>query len=320
MTQELATPCVMGVRKPTILLPEDLGTAGSQDDLVAVLAHEIQHLRGADLTWNLVLRCAGGLLWFHPLAWRVRAAHAGRLRLGVRCRWARMFVGDVGTYCRTLARMALRAALPLPAAGLAMARRSSTRQRIEALYLRLHSAALAARCHPPGNCRGIGLRNASGHHFADAGRGSCARSRQNLAPSRSQKHSATKRLKRGSRSQAWFKPTKVGRSRSHRAGAFRRSAHGHEFVLSHLLCRLRQARGDGRPTGRSRSHRWIRHWCFQLLVIADGYAPTFLKKVDPAKAEKLEAKLTARTIPDDPKRVVRGIVLNPNGKPAVEPW
>ena len=141
VTSEVGSPCVLGVWPPTILLPFADGYSMWGDDLVAVLAHEIQHLKNADLPWNALLRGVTRVLWFHPLAWHVRTTHAAACD-AVCDAEAATFMGDVAAYCRTLARLALRVAVPLPAAGLAMARASSARRRIEALNRRLYSSGL----------------------------------------------------------------------------------------------------------------------------------------------------------------------------------
>ena len=56
---------------------------------------------------------------------------------------------------------------------------------------------------------------------------------------------------------------------------------------------------------------------FRLLAIADGHQPRFIDKVDPSAAEPIDVRLVARTIPDDPTRVVCGVVYDPAGSPAV---
>ena len=55
---------------------------------------------------------------------------------------------------------------------------------------------------------------------------------------------------------------------------------------------------------------------FKLLVVAGGYRPAVIAKVDPQKRPTLETTLEARPIPDDPTRVVRGQVIDPYGRPA----
>ena len=75
-TSEVATPCLAGLWRPVLLLPERECDDGRPDDLRAILAHELAHARNHDLAWNLAAHLASILLWFHPLAWRIRAAHA----------------------------------------------------------------------------------------------------------------------------------------------------------------------------------------------------------------------------------------------------
>jgi len=125
----LATPCLAGLRWPVLLLP---ARALADDDLRAVFAHELAHARGHDLAWNLVAHCATIVLWFHPLAWRLRSAHAAVCD-AVCDAVAADFLGDVPTYARTLARLALDALEPQPEPGLAMARSCDIRRRVDAL-------------------------------------------------------------------------------------------------------------------------------------------------------------------------------------------
>ena len=81
-----------------------------------------------------------------------------------------------------------------------------------------------------------------------------------------------------------------------------------------MLCRLPQERRD-----RSRwpiPHRVGRpRAAFQRLVVADGFRPTIVKRTDPAKGP-IDVSLSPLD-PDklDPKCVLRGVVLDPSGKP-----
>jgi len=52
---------------------------------------------------------------------------------------------------------------------------------------------------------------------------------------------------------------------------------------------------------------------FQLLIVRDGYAPVFVKNVDPVEGPAPTATLTPRPTTADPARVVRGRVVNANG-------
>jgi uncharacterized GH25 family protein len=54
---------------------------------------------------------------------------------------------------------------------------------------------------------------------------------------------------------------------------------------------------------------------FELLVVRDGYTPTFVKKVDPSKGPAGTAALARRAVVDDPDRVVRGRVVDTGGQP-----
>jgi beta-lactamase regulating signal transducer with metallopeptidase domain/thiol-disulfide isomerase/thioredoxin/protocatechuate 3,4-dioxygenase beta subunit len=131
---EVATPCLAGLLRPVLLLPgrDDQG----QDDLPAILAHELAHARHHDLAWNLAAHLASIVLWFHPLAWRIRSAHAAACD-AVSDAVAADYLGDVVLYGRTLARLALRTARPAPAHVLAMARTPDVLRRLEALNRRI---------------------------------------------------------------------------------------------------------------------------------------------------------------------------------------
>jgi hypothetical protein len=131
-SSEVATPCLAGIGRPVLLFPERECDDARPDDLRAILAHELAHARNHDLGWNLGGHVASIALWFHPLVWRIRAAHAAACD-AVCDAVAADLLGDVVSYGRTLARMAVRAAGAAPSHGLAMARSSDVRRRIDAL-------------------------------------------------------------------------------------------------------------------------------------------------------------------------------------------
>lgn len=62
-------PAVWRVWRPTIVLPESIGAHLDDDELEAIMLHELVHIQRRDiLIGNLQLAlCA--LLWFHPLVW-----------------------------------------------------------------------------------------------------------------------------------------------------------------------------------------------------------------------------------------------------------
>ncbi len=137
---EVATPCLVGIVRPVLLLPDREG----QDDLPAILAHELAHARHHDLAWNLASHLATIALWFHPLAWRIRSVHAAACD-AVSDAVAADFLGDVASYGRALARLAVRAARPAPAHVLAMARTSDVRRRLDALNRQVFRTPLSWR-------------------------------------------------------------------------------------------------------------------------------------------------------------------------------
>ncbi|MEI8018271.1 MAG: POTRA domain-containing protein [Schlesneria sp.] len=69
--QQVAAPVVFGVLRPIILLPPCLVTGCTVDQLEALLAHELAHIRRWDLLVNLAQRVVEALLFFHPAVWYV---------------------------------------------------------------------------------------------------------------------------------------------------------------------------------------------------------------------------------------------------------
>ena len=63
------TPAVQGVLRPRISLPSGLDRLLSQQELDAVLMHELAHARRRDNLISLLYEVAVCVLWFHPLVW-----------------------------------------------------------------------------------------------------------------------------------------------------------------------------------------------------------------------------------------------------------
>ncbi|HEV2328549.1 MAG TPA: M56 family metallopeptidase [Verrucomicrobiae bacterium] len=70
------SPFVCGVWRPVIVLPRSLVATLSNGQIVSLLRHEMAHLRGNDLLWSAGWRWLQVIGWFHPLVWRVAAAHS----------------------------------------------------------------------------------------------------------------------------------------------------------------------------------------------------------------------------------------------------
>ena len=69
--QRIAVPVVVGILKPTILLPSSLASGFAPDQIEAIITHELAHIRRFDLLVNLLQRIVESLLFFHPAVWYV---------------------------------------------------------------------------------------------------------------------------------------------------------------------------------------------------------------------------------------------------------
>ncbi len=143
-TDHVASPCLVRILNPMILLPAGQCDPRHSDELPAILAHELAHLKGGDPFWNALLIVHSIVLWFHPLAWRMRLAHADACD-AVCDAVASDYIGDAGLYGRTLARLTLRIAGVPAAPGLAMTRASSVERRIEAVRRHVFRSGLSRR-------------------------------------------------------------------------------------------------------------------------------------------------------------------------------
>ncbi len=126
-----SSPFVVGILRPTIVLPKWLKESAQGEDLAPVLAHELAHLRSRDLLWIGVGNILTALLWFHPLTWLMRRFHSDaceQLSDGV----ASNLVGPHRPYAQTLARMAI-AHNFAPATAIPMARRPRIMNRLALL-------------------------------------------------------------------------------------------------------------------------------------------------------------------------------------------
>ena len=60
----LCSPCLDGLRRPAILLPED-----AEENLRETFIHELAHLQRRDGLWNLLRHSATAVFWMQPLLW-----------------------------------------------------------------------------------------------------------------------------------------------------------------------------------------------------------------------------------------------------------
>jgi len=108
----LEAPAVAGWFRPVVLLPLSAVTGLSADQLDAVIAHELAHIRRLDTFVNLFQIAAEILLFFHPAVWwlskRIRAERENC------CDDVAIAVcGNAAAYARALASMAERPSAPV---------------------------------------------------------------------------------------------------------------------------------------------------------------------------------------------------------------
>ncbi len=61
------SPVVVGVLRPSIVVPRDFDSRYTAEERVLILAHEHTHIRRGDLIANALCSLISGLLWFNPL-------------------------------------------------------------------------------------------------------------------------------------------------------------------------------------------------------------------------------------------------------------
>lgn len=69
MCDAVKSPFVLGLAKPRIYLPSELGVCFGNGDMDCILAHERAHLKYLDHWWKLLGYLLLAVYWFHPLVW-----------------------------------------------------------------------------------------------------------------------------------------------------------------------------------------------------------------------------------------------------------
>jgi hypothetical protein len=69
ISQSVAGPLAMGIVRSLVILPASALVALTPEQLEAVLAHELAHVRRADYLWNLMQTMVETLFFFHPAVW-----------------------------------------------------------------------------------------------------------------------------------------------------------------------------------------------------------------------------------------------------------
>ena len=63
------SPMLVGIRRPTIVLPEWIEASFEYAEIRLMIAHELAHQNRHDLAWNWLPALTGWLFYFHPLVW-----------------------------------------------------------------------------------------------------------------------------------------------------------------------------------------------------------------------------------------------------------
>jgi len=68
-SDEVISPLAMGVWRATVILPISAVLTLPREELEAVIAHELGHIRRWDYLWNLLQTAIESILFFHPAVW-----------------------------------------------------------------------------------------------------------------------------------------------------------------------------------------------------------------------------------------------------------
>ena len=69
LSSQVESPLLVGVWRPSIILPDQRNQTFDEAELRLMLAHELTHLRRHDLAWNWLPTVATWLFFFNPLVW-----------------------------------------------------------------------------------------------------------------------------------------------------------------------------------------------------------------------------------------------------------
>ena len=69
IVKEVTSPCLKGIIRPVILLPENFREKFNTNQLELIIAHEKVHARRMDNLWNVVALGLRAIFWFNPIIW-----------------------------------------------------------------------------------------------------------------------------------------------------------------------------------------------------------------------------------------------------------
>jgi beta-lactamase regulating signal transducer with metallopeptidase domain len=72
LSARVESPLLIGVLRPTIVLPQGVVESFDEAELRLMFGHELAHLKRRDLLWNWLPTATGWLFFFHPLVWLLK--------------------------------------------------------------------------------------------------------------------------------------------------------------------------------------------------------------------------------------------------------
>ncbi len=111
----LPSPCLAGLLRPIVLLPEDFASMSRGD----VLIHELAHLRRHDCHWSLLAHLAIAVFFFQPLLW-ILSRRMSATAEEVCDDYVVQLGSDRGDYAHRLVQIAAMSAAPVAAAAVGM--------------------------------------------------------------------------------------------------------------------------------------------------------------------------------------------------------
>lgn len=73
VSTQVKSPCIIGLRRPILLIPEGLDCRLSAIELECVFLHELAHLKRKDIAFSWVMSILQSLHWFNPIVWLAMA-------------------------------------------------------------------------------------------------------------------------------------------------------------------------------------------------------------------------------------------------------
>lgn len=140
----IPTATVCGVWSPIIIIARDWLAELKRDELRALLAHEVAHVRQRDFLANLLQRAAEGCLFFHPATW-LASRRITLAREEVCDAWALGQGGGHASYARSLVAAAERAGARLTVVSVGIAESRSTLLRRVEVIMKGNAAGRSSR-------------------------------------------------------------------------------------------------------------------------------------------------------------------------------